>query len=306
MGVTHIGKPFILIKCMEKRWIERMYENGEIRLSCPGKWIKYEQMNGLGQGDKFEGTFKITSTDTEEFKSLKKRYGNNLIENKESNYTYYQLHTVIGCPTFCFYTIEDSDIKIKDEVVTEGSYEAEYIISGEFFQDFAKGKGISREDINNLPEDEQPAMLIIKGNDNIETFLARVKKSLKMQYGLCDSNILIKRVEYEYTRNMKNTFSCKYDHPYELFYKNRELKYQNEARVVINSKKYRFKNYCDDYLDLKLGSLKDCSEMFVGYHPEGVKMKMKVDVSRIGDILKRKGKITTGYEGNSINVLKGN
>ncbi|MDD3186329.1 MAG: hypothetical protein PHT76_13620 [Anaerostipes sp.] len=301
MGITNIGKPHFFIKCMEKRWIDEIYKKGNIRLSCPGKWVQYEIDNGIGRGDKYEGTFEIQTKDLRNCEKLKRKYGNNLIQRVGDNHTYYQLHTVLGCPTFCFYTIEDSDIQIQGEVLKEGIYEAEFLISGEFYQDFAKGKGISKEVIEKLPEDEQPAVLII-AEENIDIFLNKVRDALKTQYDLCDNNILIDRVKYEYDRQGQSDFLCLDNHPYELFYKNKELAYQNEARIVVNSKKYRYKQYNDDYLDIHLGSLKECSEVHTGYHPEGTKLKMQVQLSTIKSILKRDGKVTTGYNGKSIEV----
>lgn len=217
MPITHIAKPHILIKCLDKKTIDKIYKDGNIRLSCPGKWVKWEHDNGIGRGDKYEGTFEIESQDNFKFERLKKKYGNNLIKNTEANHTYYQLHTVLGCPTFCFYTIEDSDIKILEEVSSEGIYDAEYWISGDFYQDFAKGKGVSKEEVEMLPEEEQPAALII-AEQNIDIFLKKIQDGLKSKYNLCENNILIDRVKYSYDRTGREKFSCLEDHPKELFY----------------------------------------------------------------------------------------
>lgn len=299
MAITNVERPIILIKCGEKRWIDEMYK-GNMRFSGPGKWVEYELKNGIGRGDKFEGTFAINnSKDTKSY--LKKKYGNNLIINDSDEITYYQLHTTLGCPTFCMYTIEDKDITFLEDINAEGIYDAQVNISGQFYQDFAKSNGLTDEDIANLPEDQQPALLIM-ANENVDIFLDRLGNTLKADYGLCDSNILMKRVNYEYSRSETEDYQCRNNHSQELFFKNEELEYQKEVRVVINSKKHRFKNPNTEYLDVHIDGMKKICEVHEGYTPEGTTLKMKIQVSTIKHILERDGKIKTGYMGKEIKV----
>ena len=48
---------------------------------------------------------------------------------------------------------------------------------------------------------------------------------------------------------------------YELFYKNEELSYQKEARLVVYERKHKLKKYETDYLDIQIGSMESYSEI---------------------------------------------
>ena len=273
--IKAVGRPLLLIKCMEKKYIEQMYKKGIMRMSCPGKWILGEKKGDIGRGDK----------------------------NDEADHVYYQLHTVIGCPTYCFYVVEDADLLNNCSVPDEnGLCDVEVFISGKFFEDFSNAKGLTEDQIKKLPEEERPALLIIS-NENIYTFFYKAKETLKKKLHIADANILIDKVNYAYNR-YDSEFECPKIHPYELFYKNEELSYQKEARLVVYERKYKLKKYETDYLDIQIGSMESYSEIHESYTPDGMVLKLKVKASKVGEMLKRDGKILTGYDGKELEIEK--
>ena len=295
MNIGTTGRPYMLFKVMEFKYIKKMYDDGEMRFYCPKKWIEQEKTYGKGQGDLFEGCFAKDCGDDDREKSFRKKYGKNLIVNQKDGYKYYQLNSTISCPVFCLYSMTDDILKHNNDI-DEAGYGGAYVeVSGDYFKDFAKN--MKKEEWDSLPDEEKPVLLIVFGEDNVKQFYTRVRQALRKEHGLCDSNIHIDQVEYGYSRSDGKSFISSRNHPpLELFYKGSEFDYQHEARIVINSKNHKIDDYQKDYIDVHIGSLHDIAQVKCVYPPDGMKITLFAHYTQIKDY---EQVISTkrGYEG---------
>lgn len=296
MNYNAIGRPHIIIKVMERRWIKEMYENGSIRFYAPGKWIQCEIGKNKGQGDKYEGVFAIDRNLEDREEKLRKRYGKQLIVNLDGKNKYYQLRKTIESPTYCFYSLTDKDLNAYSDCDKEGRYWFSAEIDGQFFKDFANG--MTEEEVNKLPPEERPVMLIIFGYENIRCFINKVKQALKDKYGIIDSQFLVDQVKYDYSRKGSNSYTAAISYPpKELFHKGKEFADQREGRIIINSKKYKFQDYDNEFLDIEIGSMKEFASIQDVYTPEGHRIIVEAQLSSVENIIKRDGQLYEGYGG---------
>ena len=269
MTCRKIGRPHLIFKIMERQWIDKLYTKGSMRFYAPGKWIDGELNSGKrGQGDKYEGVFAIDRGGNDRESVFRKRYKKQLIVSRDGDNKYYQLDKTIKSPTYCFYSLADEHFDIPDNIDDAGIYEITANIEGKYFKDFANG--MTKEEVEKLPTENQPAMLIIFGYDNVMLFLKKVKMALKDKYGITDTDFLVDQVKYDYTRtDVVSYTSSRSNPPKELFYKGKEFENQCEGRIVINSNRYKFEDFYNDYLEIEIGSMKEFATVYYGYTPEG-------------------------------------
>ena len=296
MAYQELHRPHVIFKMMERKWIEKLYSHGELRFSAPEKWVQCEKENGRGQGDKYEGVFAIDVIGEDREEEFRKRYKKNLLVTEEGGKKFYQLRKTLGWPTYCFYSLADQHFCCESEINNAGVYNFRTEITGYYFQDFARGR--TAEEINLLPEDERPALLVILGYDNIRLFVNKVRKALFKKYGITNSEFLFDQVVYDYSRECDKSYTSIREYPpKELFYKGKEFEYQREGRFVINSKKYWISDCHSQYLDIEIGSMESYAKVVHEYTPEGLNFLVQAEISQIGEMKKRDGAVDWGYGG---------
>jgi len=290
MSYEPMGIPVYAMKMDKKYVINKLYKKGNIRFYTPEKWVCREIEAGLGQGDRFEGTFAI-DYDTNREVYYRKKYGRDLVVNRYNDIKYYQLKSTLKTPTYCFYSLMDSHLNHKAEILNNGIYEFDSQVTKDFFKDFSAASVSSEL----LSDDERPALLIIVGSRNIMEFVRRIKAALKMEYKLNDNNIIVDQVKYDYSRNNTIDYYCDRKHPpLELFCKNDFLSYQRETRIIINSHKHKLER--GEYLEINVGSLEDISVMKNIISLEDQKLKFTATVTTLQEKYDRDGYIQQGYD----------
>ena len=273
MQLNKEGLPQVIFKLMNKSAINNMYK-GHLRFYTPYKWINDEKKNGIGRGDRYEGTFCINcSGDYESI--LKDKYKEDLIVNRHGERLYYQLHSVIRKPVMAFYSLEDCHFRQTEECYGLPVFETN--IDGRYYRDFFNGKSI--EEINELPEGEKPSLLIILGHYNIKEFITQTINALIDQYGIVKDDIWVRQVSYDYDRNDKDNFIVNEDHPKELFYKGVEYSHQCEARIIVNSKGIALDEREEAFLSVEIPPMSYAC-IVDGYYPEGYKFKIRATVKK--------------------------
>lgn len=296
MGYIRQERPHVIFKMLERKWIEELYQKGTMRFYAPGKWVQYEIDGNRGQGDKYEGVFAIDKNGQNREAEYREKYGEQLIVNYDGINKYYQLQETLSSPTYCFYSLGDQHFEVPKDIETEGQYEIKTVIAADYFQDFARG--MSQEEIEKLPKEEQPALLIIFGYENIKTFFKKVRQALKHQHGIKDSEVLIEQVKYCYSRQDRDSYvSPRTDPPKELFEKGREFENQREARIVLDTGRHKISDYENDFVEIEIGSMQQYAFIHDGYTPNGIAISAEAVFSEKQNILKRDGYIHKGYEG---------
>lgn len=157
------NRPLILLKCIEKGVAESIIKTGTFRFYSPQKWVTQGLKGNEGQGDKFEGTI-AAEIDGKQLSRLKKRYGGNLIVQKDDDVIYYQLHTSLECPTCCFYSLSDLNFESDQKISEIGTYPVSHVVKKQYIEDFF-GK-LSDDEISSLPEEKRPVLIVINNYDN--------------------------------------------------------------------------------------------------------------------------------------------
>jgi hypothetical protein len=156
---------------------------------------------------------------------------------------------------------------------SEGKHRITANIPASYFRDFSDNN--LPEDIEMLPLEDQPALIIISDFDE---FKNRLHKALR-KVGLEDSEILIGNVSYfDFEAHGSNgwmDFGQKY--PEELLVKNIRFAEQSEARIIIKTIK---KEVIERLYSapIKLGCMQDIAKVHKGYLHKGVRVEMTANI----------------------------
>ena len=260
------------------KYAEAFLDKGSIKFNTPQSWIDYSRKYGDGRGDGLEGTLAYCSRyDIEHIKDFNEKYcSTNVLNSKnrpilhvnEGRRIYFKDKRSLELPCFCIYIMKHSLFPCPE---SPGHHKITAEISSSYFRDFSDNS--LPEDVEALPLEDQPALIIIS---NFQEFQNRLYAALK-NLGLDDTEIILGTVAYydfeEFGPNGWRDFGQKY--PYELLAKNIRFANQSEARIIINTvKKDVIKRLYD--APLELGSMNDIAQVHKGYLHGGVQVGMTV------------------------------
>ena len=154
-------------------------------------------------------------------------------------------------PGFCFYLLKNT--------LTPDAKEMQQDISGKMFTDFTNDR--SEADISRLPEDEKPAVIMIHQHD---IFLDRLEKKLT-EIGVKENEIIFDRIKYY---DLERGSIEGYVQLTELYCKDNAYSYQEEGRIIINTKDERIKKKFRR--PIRIGNLSDVAHINDWYLPEGL------------------------------------
>lgn len=262
------------------KFAESFIDTGSIKFNTPQSWIDYFKKYGEGRGDGYEGTLAFCHClDIDRISELTKKYDNSCILNPNSRPLHKEIFgerlffkdkRSLRLPCFCVYIMKSNLFPCPDR---EGKHRITADIPASYFRDFSDNS--LPEDIDKLPLEDQPALILIYDFDE---FHNRLHQALK-KIGLEDSEILIGNVSYfDFEANGSDgwiDFGQK--HPKELLVKNNRFAEQSEARVIINTiKEEVIKRLYSD--PIELGCMKDIAQVHKGYLHKGMRVEMTVNI----------------------------
>lgn len=211
---------FMLLRFTKQKYAKDMLDTGAIKFSTPSEWVECAKTPG-GRGDIREGTLTAYPV-TQKKPSLKSYKGDgDLCFVRDGSYWLVKNQRHMSLPSICFYTIFD---RRENPNSSQESH-----ISGKMFTDFTKDYGLSQREVENLPEDDRPAIVMIE--KHIE-FFKLLEERLSL-LGISSNEILASQVNYY---DMKAGCIKGYRPLMELFCKDLSYSYQNETRIVIDTK----------------------------------------------------------------------
>lgn len=269
-----------VFRLTNSKYADAFLTKGSIKFNTPQSWIDYSKEHGDGRGDGLEGTLAFChSLDIERIKELYEKYTVHrvpmvnprqlLIEN-DGERLYFKDKRSLGLPCFCIYIMKHSLFPCPNSA---GKHRVTADIPSSYFRDFSDNS--LPKDIERLPVDEQPALILIS---DFETFKTRLYKALR-KIGLDDTEVVIGNVSYfdfgAYGTNGWMDFGKKY--PNELLVKNIRFVEQSEARVIIKTAKKDIIARLHD-APIELGCMNDIAQVHKSYLYEGMRVEMTVDV----------------------------
>lgn len=264
---------WFVCKLIEYKYAKKMMDEGNIKFGCAYKWIKQaENERQQGQGDLYEGTFATCRYyDIPMIISYLKRDYN--VEKRDvevqfdGKLLYFKRKKTIRLPVYCFYTLRYCDFEVPKK---EGNQIIKAEIAAKYFKDFTK------KPIEELELEERPTFIMI---DNVQEFINRIKEKL-ICMGCEESEILCNFINYDYNfvKHSLN-FNCLYKPPRELFVKDSSFKYQNECRIIVNTKnKLLIEKLLND--SISIGPIEDIAQLS-GANIEGLRVEIEGEVYKV-------------------------
>lgn len=266
------------LKLLERQYAESFMERGCIKFSTPKTWEEYQEKNGDGRGDIYEGTLAFCDMfDVEKVMELGKKYApsplnpnaRQLIQKIYNQRILFKDRRSMQLPCYCLYVMRVDDFPVPNKA---GEQILKTIIPGSFFQDFVDN--LSEDEVKRLPAKKEPALIMIT---DFESFLKRLKQKLYC-LGVKENEILISYASYfdfeKYGETGWYDFQQKY--PNELFIKNARFKNQSEGRIIVNTTKQDIINQLKN--PIELGSMDDIAQIKVGYFPKGVNVEINTTI----------------------------
>ncbi|MEK5061025.1 hypothetical protein BK126_26280 [Paenibacillus sp. FSL H7-0326] len=269
-----------VFRLTSSKYADAFVDKGSIKFNTPQSWIDYAKKYGDGRGDGLEGTLAFCdSLDVERISELTQKYESSCILNpntrpllKETSgrRLFMKDKRSLELPCFCVYIMKNSLFPSPD---SEGKHRVSGVIPASYFRDFSDNS--LPEDIEKLPLEDQPALIIIK---DFKEFRNRLYKALR-QLGLEDDEIIIGNVSYIdfETHGPYGWMDFGLQYPKELLVKNIRFAEQSEARVIIKTNKKEVIERLS-VAPIELGSMKDITQVYKGYLHEGMRVQMTVDV----------------------------
>lgn len=217
-------KTIMLFRCTTRNYAEKFIKTGNIRFGNPSEWIDYYKKNGDGRGDLLEGSFASSDIYDDNlvntFKSL--RTNVTFIKDERTGHFYFQSQDVLKLRTFCVFGLNTSLFPKSLEGEDKNIYPTGNI-SKQYFEDFWDK---TKEETEQLPDEQKPVLLIIK---NPHEFFERLRQSL-YKLGFKKNDFIIQPVFY---MDKHQQFLVNAPMPHELFFKDNKFNYQSEIRVVL-------------------------------------------------------------------------
>ncbi len=256
----------MLFRCTEQQYAESFCNTGSMKFNTPQYWIDIEKKYCKGRGDLHEGAYSsfnaFDNSDLSIYKKLRKNvyvYGEPL-----KSITYLRSKDILNLPCFCLYGLNDDMFTniINDE---KGEHHCFSVVK-EYFQDFSEDH--TKDTTINLPSSGKPALLIIHSP---RKFFDRVRAYF-LSIGVKDEEILILPVRYI---DKSIPFLCSKEFPMELFLKDKSFSYQNEIRIVINTKNNKvLRELRKNNNTVNIGNMKDIADI-EGYYYEDMFMELR-------------------------------
>lgn len=218
---------YVILKCTDKKYAQDLMRKGTIMFNTARRWAEIEEEAGKGQGDLYEGVFACCEADDHQsIDYYKKKYRDTEIQYSH-NLVYFKRSSVIDMPAFCFFLLKQNslDTKLENNLL-------EYIPE-KYFEDFADA--VSPEEIKSLKDEDRPSLVMILDMDK---FISMIKSKL-ISFGVTDHQIITQVISY---KDKKVPFYCINESPYELFLKDKSFEYQEECRIVINTRDKKILN----------------------------------------------------------------
>jgi hypothetical protein len=245
-----------LFRCTEKKFASTFCSNGTIKLNTPRSWINYAREDGMGRGDLLEGVYCSYPTKGISSFAFLKEFRNNIESETDRDIIYLRSNDVIDLRSLCFYALYNTSFEYRYFHET-GKWAKVSYVKLDYFRDFYKYK--SREDIQQLPDGEQPVFVIIKSPNKFFERLYFYFEKIEIPR----SDILIKPIE---CIDKKQLFIIKDPAPAELFIKDKRFINQSELRIVINSNNKKALECLkkDDFI-IEIGDLSDITDVYPYY-----------------------------------------
>lgn len=267
------------IRIMEKKYAESFLKQGNILLGTPQSWVSYAEKYGEGRGDRLEGTlFFCDIHNMNKIVEMNNKYNSThlLFERKGCVKPQIINHRVVfkdkrtmKLPCYCFYVIKVGDFELPKST---GKCELEVKIDGSYFKDFVDNK--SYDEICKLPDEKKPVLIIIS---DFEKFKIRLVNALN-NIGIKEKDILLEYIRYVDFNKLGDDgyIDILRSFPYELFVKDKRFEKQREGRFIVKTtdevilEKLKY--------PIELGNLEDIASIHYGYYPEGITIKLDVNI----------------------------
>lgn len=245
-----------LFRCTERKYASSFVSNGTIKLNTPRAWINQARKEGIGRGDLLEGVYSSYPTGVISSYSYLKKLRKNIEAVRNNEITYLRSSDVIDLRCFCLFGLYNTSFEYNYFHETNKWANVSYV-KLDYFRDFYKYK--SRDEINQLPDEEQPVFIIIKSpNKFFERLYSYFEKA-----GMSRNDIIIKPIEY---LDKKQYFAVRDPAPAELFIKDQRFSNQCELRIAISTKnKKALKQLEKDDFIINIGDLSDITEIYSYY-----------------------------------------
>lgn len=278
-GWANTNDNILRMRLTENQYAKCFISKGTVKFSTPESWVEYAKDHGDGRGDFYEGTIAFChKNDMERIFEFDDKYGTakllnpngrDLTKVEYKNRILYKDNRSMKLPCFCMYILKNEALKIPEK---EGKQNFETSIPGSYFKDFANH--MLPEDVAKLPEDEQPALIVIS---DFERFKERLIKKL-VEIGVEEKEILIKYVTYfDFEKyGFLGWYDFQQKYPLELYVKSQRFNEQCEARIVINTRDTKVLERLKKPIDL--GNMSDIAKSTKGYFYEGIDISFNAEV----------------------------
>lgn len=276
MGMWANGNDNVLrIRLTEAKYADAFMQKGSIKFNTPDAWARYAIEHGDGRGDSYEGTIAFCHYgDIEHLCELQSKYDPQLIPSAIYTEGYqgrilFKNYGSMHLPCFCLYLLRVADLDVPTEA---GKQKFKVSIPGSYFKDFTDNK--TQAEVLALPEEEQPAMILIK---DFNKFQERLKVAVE-KIGVENFEILTSYVSY-YNFEKYGPFGW-YDfgqrYPKELFIKSSRFSNQSEGRIIIKTSDVQMLDRLKK--PIELGNMSDIEQVCKGYFPEGIDVELNLDI----------------------------
>lgn len=271
---------FLALRCTTRKYAKDFVEKGAIKFSTPQSWVAYEENNSKGRGDVLEGTFACCNLlDLENMIRITTKYSITEDKNIEKFCTngriYFKHKSVMNLPVFCVYLLKADVFEWPEKA---GWHSISTTIPANYFRDFADHQ--TPEEINSLPFDKQPSVVIIRDFDALKNRIIAHLVSL----GISQDEILVEPISYydfDQYGEMGWVDLCQVP-PLELAFKDISFSDQSEARFIINTKNELAAEYLRNNV-ICVGQLSDIASIADGYFSEGLEFSCKVELGEYND-----------------------
>lgn len=249
------NKLYLLSKCVERRYAEKLFYDGILHFGYPSVWIEKAKPAKIGQADPWEGVYSNEITP----ENLDKRecVDDPTIEGVQ----YLRSQKVANWPCYCLYSVCDQ---------TPHEWEEDAMVfdmSEAYAQDFANGETWKTRFDTTF--ENRKAMVVIH---RPEVFLKKVKDFFTEKG-------LVEGCDYymgcvHYRKGGKFTYKKA---PEELFYKDARFEKQQEFRIALNPESQKTESLLDEHQNVSIGgSLEDCA-MLKSHFYRGARILVKGD-----------------------------
>lgn len=216
-------------KLTKRKYAEPLINRGSIYFGTPQQWADAHKKPG-GSGDIYEGTLgTYLLSEIDKGREMKEYFESftDVIEVVIGDRVLLKSKRNMNLRAFCFYMLQFDRFSNQDNWESGSKHIVK--MSPKLFADFADG--MTKAEIDKLPEEEKPSMIII---GNGYAFLKRIEDALKAM-GVKDEEIFFSEIRYEQIsvgsyRHIKNYYV-----PQELYWKDARYQHQSEGRIVVNT-----------------------------------------------------------------------